>query len=425
MTTKKPEGPMAELARIKRKAGNVLLGELEKAELAEFEADSDRRADCLHPSEMAKEDWCYRASYYRIKHNQWVKDEKFSPQMQRIFATGNEAHTKWQRRMRATGKLWGDWRCIVCRTVRGECFEPPWELCHRLDEDEDPRPHIWEYREVSLAWGIVSGHEDGGIGSVDPAAPDHMVLDGNSYLVELKTIGTGTVRHDAPDLLKEHYKELKDGGRVYDIDSLWRTITKPFPTHTRQANVYLWLAGEMGLPFKKVRFLYELKHNSSTKEFVIVPSERIMKPILTGMRVVEYALEQGVPPECNQKDENGENCRQCTAYEEELFGAKQEDKAAGGGEPSATSGDGSGGTPPRRRVTRRRGKAPGEGDRPGHLGTAADGDAPRDPRGRDVPPGQRADEPVPVSEQVDAVPDGTGVGRSRGRIVRRKGRSEG
>lgn len=407
---------MAELAKIKRKAGNVLLGELEKAELAEFEADSDRRADCLHPSEMAREDWCYRASYYRIKNNRWVKAEKFNAQMARIFATGNEAHRKWQRRMRQTGKLWGDWRCMVCYEWRRACLEPSREgsvTCF----------HLWEYKEVNLQFGLVSGHEDGGM---------------DDYLVEVKTIGTGTVRHDDPERLKEHYKELVEGGRVYDIDSLWRAITKPFPTHTRQANIYLWLAGKMGLPFQKVRFLYELKHNSSTKEFVIVPSERIMKPILTGMRVVEYALEQGVPPECNQKDENGENCRQCTAYEEELFGAKQEDSnTAGGASVGRCSGSevgreaasqrsqpADGGPAPRRRVTRRRGKAPGEGDRAGGVGKPTGGNAPGDTGGRDVAPGQSPHEPLPEAQPVDQVPAGPGVGRSRGRIVRRKGRGE-
>lgn len=409
MTTKKPEGPMAELARIKRKAGNVLLGEMEKAELAEFEADSDRRADVLHPSEMAKEDWCYRASYYRIKHNRWVKDEKFNPQMQRIFATGNEAHTKWQRRMRATGKLWGDWKCLVCDQWVRAAFEPPVDYWSSNspgcgDYGSNEYGHRWEYKEVSLHYGLVAGHEDGAI---------------DDFLVEVKTIGTGTVRHDNPDLLKEHYKELVEGGRVYDIDSLWRAITKPFPTHTRQANVYLWLAQQMGLPFQKVRFLYELKHNSSTKEFVIVPSERIMKPVLTGMRAVEYALGQGVPPGCNQKDENGGNCSQCTAYEEAIYGAKQEDNTA------IAIGDGAGGAAPRRRVTRRRGKAPGEGDRAGEVGSSPGRDAPGDTGGRDVAPGQSPHEPLPEAQPVDQVPAGPGVGRSRGRIVRRKGRGEG
>lgn len=396
--TSKPVGVMAEMARI-RKSKNVLLGELEKAELAEFEAESDRRADVLHPSEMAKKDWCYRASYLRIKNNRYVKDEKFSAQMQRIFATGNEAHTKWQRRMRQTGKLWGDWRCTSCAWVAKGMLEPPTEFADGCTRSGG---HIWEYREVSLHHGLVAGHEDGAM---------------DDYLVEVKTIGTGTVRHDAPKLLAEHYKEVVGGGKIYDIDSLWKSLTRPFPTHVRQANVYLWLAKQMGLPFTRVRFLYELKHNSSTKEFSVPLSDRIMEPILTGIRVVEYALEQGVPPECNQRGD-GVDCSSCRPYNEE-FNAKPESPGGvtAGGEP--------GGAVPRKRVVRRRAEAQRPGDRTERVGSPTDGDAPRAARRRDGAGRPRADEAVHQPVEVDQVPDGSGSSGNGRRVVRRKGRSAG
>lgn len=423
MPTRKAEGKMGELAKTKR-AKDILLADLEAAALKTSGPDPDRRADVLHPSEMAKEDWCYRASYYRIKGNKEIRDEKFSFQMETIFDTGNEAHTKWQRRMRQTGKLWGDWQCIICKEWCRASFEPgkmPGCLTGYV-------LHIWEYKEVSLVSpdGLVQGHEDGAMceaTAIGAHLRESLGLP-PGYMVEVKTIGTGTIRMDSPKLLSRHYKELVEGGNILDIDSLWKELSRPFASHVRQANIYLWLAAQMGLPFDKIRLLYELKHNSAVKVFVVQPSERIMKPILTGIEIVKYALEQGVPPECNQKDESGRNCKQCAAYEESSD-AKTRSVVTGHRTAPGRPGEPSGGTAPRRRIIRRRAEDEGAGDRPGRVGEASPGEAPsRTPRRRDRDGRPVADAAVHEAEPLDSVPRRAGSGGPGRRVVRRKRRGE-
>jgi hypothetical protein len=406
----KAEGKIAELAKAKRGKG-VLIPELQAAALKTSGADPDRRIDVLHPSEMAKDDWCHRSSYYRIKYLRLPEDEPFSFQMESIFDAGNEAHTKWQNRMRQTQKLWGDWRCLVCLQWARAQWEPSRFEGRCLVAGVS---HLWEYKEVSLAHGLVSGHEDGVMAERGDALP----TDGSAYLVELKTIGLGTARHDNKDYLSLYYKELASGKKIYDYDGLWKDLSRPFGSHVRQSNIYLWLAREMGLPVKRCRYLYEYKPNQAVKEFVIPLSERIMKPILTGVASVEYALEHGEPPAC-PNDDGG--CKQCKAYEEMLDG-KPKDQA--GGVTSRRPGDAPGGTVPPRRVVRRRGGAAPARDRSGGVGEASREDAARAAGRRDRDEGPRDDAALHEPVAVDAVPECPGGGSPGRRVVRRKASSE-
>ena len=59
---------MTELAKVlgaSLKKKSELIGLVERHLLAGPEV-TERRTDCIHPSEAAHEDWCPRATYYRI-----------------------------------------------------------------------------------------------------------------------------------------------------------------------------------------------------------------------------------------------------------------------------------------------------------------------------------------------------------------------
>ena len=290
---------MAERAKIK-KQGGILLPELKKVALADFIPGHPEGDDCIHPSEMAKSDWCPRATYYRLATGKAIETDTFSFTMESIFEEGHSVERKWQNQMRKTGKLWGTWKCLVCGYLTGNQLEPEPSYCGGYVRVH----HIWEYKEVALmdAPSMIAGHEDGAMCTVGPA---DYILDPPGYLVECKTIGVGTVRRDAPKLMARNYN--KDAG-LYDYDSIWRDLRRPFSAHVRQANVYLWLAKQMGLHFDTCQLLYEYKFNQQTKEFTIKLTDSIIEPLLEKAR---SALPAGFPPPCQFG-----GCAQCMAYEE-------------------------------------------------------------------------------------------------------------
>src|SRR5258708_1016138 len=98
-------GRLADYAEIKKNK-NVLLSDIQAHLLAETSKPTDRRQDIIHPSEMAKGDWCHRATYYRLAGWTPPKDDKFSFVLQNIFAEGHEIHRKWQKWISEMGRLW-------------------------------------------------------------------------------------------------------------------------------------------------------------------------------------------------------------------------------------------------------------------------------------------------------------------------------
>jgi hypothetical protein len=387
----KPTGNVKELVAAKRSKG-VLLPELRAVALKTAGDDGDRRKDVIHASELAHSDLCPRAVYFRIKTGKTTA-ESHSATMEFIFDEGNEIHAKWQRRMRQTGKLWGSWKCLICKVLSPDGWEPSPMAGKCLVGGV---MHIWEYAEVHLfdAATNIIGHEDGGMVEHEEGIRD-------PYFVEVKSIGSGTVRVDSPDTLKRYYVETTDGRMIYDMDQLWKDLSRPFLTHIKQGNIYLWLAEQMGLPFKSVRFLYEYKFNQQVKEFVITRSDDIIEELLTVAAGINYALKVGKPPECPSG-----GCKYC----------KDEDNASS---PSGSTAD----VDPvlKGRVGRRSQQAGRSGDRPEPVGTttrrraAADG-----PTRPDGGPRPAADEPLSRRRPVAPVPDapaGSGGGR---RVVRRK-----
>jgi CRISPR/Cas system-associated exonuclease Cas4 (RecB family) len=159
--------------------------------------------------------------------------------------------------------------------------------------------HFLEYKEVPLAAEeqfLIAGHEDGAVEDLNA-------------LVEIKSIGIGTVRFDNPKLLREYTVKTEDGKTVVDLDGLWKALRRPFGSHIRQTQIYLRLCKEMGLPFDKVIFLYEYKATQAHKEFVVKYNPEISEPLFETALDIKYALKQGKPPP--RPDFTGQDTKTC------------------------------------------------------------------------------------------------------------------
>ena len=153
--------------------------------------------------------------------------------------------------------------------------------------------HIWEYDEVTLNAKrelLIAGHADAGF---------------DDTLVEIKSIGLGSIRMDAPELLARY-----QDGKMTDLTGLWKALSKPLVSHLRQGDVYLHLAHVLGLPFTRIVYLYEFKANQLTKEFTIsYDAGRSMK-LVAKAEEVKYAIESGIAPKCIR----GHGCKQCDVF---------------------------------------------------------------------------------------------------------------
>src|ERR1700733_5547900 len=245
----KVDGKFKDYRDIKKQRG-VVLPLVQEYLLAHWGED-DRPQNVVHSSEMSKPDWCIRATAYRLQSGMvGGTPDKFNFILQNIYSEGDEIHAKWQRWLTDTGKLWGDWRCIVCgERAPGQLVPNPWMNPCEHYVSVGRSPHIWKYEEVNLHHGIISGHEDAAIG-------DH--------LVEFKSIGIGTLRKGNPDLLKKHAVQTKAGKTIYDLERVWQGVRSPFRSHVIQTNIYLWLARQMDLPFKRASIVYEHKYDQRT-----------------------------------------------------------------------------------------------------------------------------------------------------------------
>jgi hypothetical protein len=140
---------------------------------------------------------------------------------------------------------------------------------------------------------LISGHADG-------AVPDI------NALIEIKSVGTGTVRIEAPDI----YTKNTDGSYI-DLQGLWKDIKEPFPSHIRQGQLYLALCKLNKIPFDQIIFIYEAKFNQGVKEFPVKYDPEVSKGILRSCSDIVSALDLNGPiPECP----NGTSCKDCEQY---------------------------------------------------------------------------------------------------------------
>ncbi len=296
-TRTKITGRLKTLADIKQTGG--LLSEIQTHRLKKT-ATNDRRQDVIHPSEMAKADWCPRATYYRIRDvraGRSLPPETFGAQLDNIFEEGHMIHAKYQGWLTDMGVLWGDWLCINCgNQERAQIIPNTCAAC--LAE------HSFHYREIPLTaekTHLITGHADGAVGTT---------------MLEIKSIGVGTLRLDASQLVTAHTHKTVTGKSVLDLDGLWKAIKRPLPSHNRQGNIYLWLAQQMGLPFTTMTFLYEFKATQAVKEFTVTMSDRIITPLLDSALDIRYGLDRGRPPARAFTDRTKKPCKSCAFVDE-------------------------------------------------------------------------------------------------------------
>lgn len=262
-----------------KKSNPRLIGDIERHLLAK--TPEVRRTDVLHPSEMAKSDWCLRASYFALS-GMPVKKENPNLRLQSIFDEGHFIHAKWQNWFSEMGVLHGYWDL-------GTPNNKTWATSKDLAGIPNK-----VYKEVPLVYDElrIAGHADGWIKGI-----------GEDCLIEIKSIGAGTIRIEAPDLIAK-----ADG----DLQGAWRSIRRPFSTHVMQGQIYLELMRRLGHEVNEIVFLYELKADQDYKEFVIKADfELVESKFLKAKRVCE-AVEAGTPLECTNNGSLG--CKQCQQF---------------------------------------------------------------------------------------------------------------
>lgn len=281
-----PSGNLKELIDIRDKE-TVLLGSVQEHLLKTYQ-NQNRRIDIIHPSEMAKADWCPRQTFLRIKTGK-KPESKFNFQMESIFEQGNVIHKKWQGWLNDMGLLWGTWKCWCDRHHRWEATSA--RACPTCNTTIGI-----EYCEVPLSAEekyLVAGHADGAVVS-------------KKTLIEIKSIGVGTLRHEAPNLLKEYTVETVAGKKIYDSEGMWRAIKRPFMSHLKQGQIYLRIADELKLPFETMTYLYESKATQAFKEFNIKYDSSFTDDLFDYALDIKYAIDNNkseatVPCLCDEK----------------------------------------------------------------------------------------------------------------------------
>jgi hypothetical protein len=391
----KPIGSSARFAQA-RKNENDLLADCERLLLHEatkpqMQNGGERRLDVIHPSEMAKSNWCPRSTWLRIT---LAMEDRLPPvdphhfQLENIFEEGHEYHRKWQARFRRMGRLQGRWYCNAC-----------WHRWFDVSPIECPKCHVGasaiDYHEVPLRDDehLIVGNADGEVLAADWM---HSVITTEDRLIEVKSIGEGTIRMELPRLLQKHTHDVPgDWGKttkVLDTRGVWKEINSPFGPHLRQGLIYLRMRALMtkkyGLsPVERLTFIYEFKPTSMVKAFEIVRDDEAVDDLWEMCKDIKYALEGGRPPKCIKRDGP---CDQCKPYEELVTGNKE---SGNGHNTGATQAGRATEEEPRGRRRAREAEPA--------VAEQAEDRHPRPRRaGSDRSGGQRADGPTRAADQV-------------------------
>jgi CRISPR/Cas system-associated exonuclease Cas4 (RecB family) len=202
-------------------------------------ASEERDTKHFHPSEICKKDWCPRSSWYKVKG--YPEEVTSVPQFTtlNIFQTGHDIHNKWQH----------------------------WLLLSGVLEEAEVAIYDEEHHLLGHADGIVSD------------AKGRAVL-------EIKSIGMGSLRLEEPEIFEKYSK------KEITADEAWKAIRKPFETHLRQINLYMYVLGiHDGI------VLYENKANQEVKEFEIKYQPELIESILATCHNLKKALELDTPPQ--------------------------------------------------------------------------------------------------------------------------------
>lgn len=264
-----------------------LLGDIERH--LQKRPVGDRSTTVLHPSEIIKKDWCKRASYFLLNGATKVAD-KPGLRLQSIFDEGHAIHAKWQKWFQEMGVLHGQFQCCRCDHVTWGTSPEACEGCGA------PAKYL-TYEEVTLRDDSlrIQGHTDGWVKGI-----------GDDCLIEIKSIGPGTIRTEASNLMYDN-----NG----DFMKAFNSIRRPFSPHIMQGQLYLELMNRMGNPINEIVFLYELKADQSYKEFSIKADYELVEHIFDGAKFVVDSVDAGEEPPCTNNP--GKTCKQCAPYKEE------------------------------------------------------------------------------------------------------------
>lgn len=328
-----------------------------------------RAIRAVHPSDVYPKDWCARATWFRITTGE-VRNPTFLTR-EIIFAEGHEYHRKWQHWLWDLGRLIGMFACAACGNEWWDTSPSECSWCH-IDR------RGLEYREVPVRDDDINlvGHADGML--VEP--------DDEPSLLEIKSIGEGTVRLYHPALLAKN-THVVDGRKIIDMHKVWRDLRSPFRDHIKQVNIYGALKG-----VTTARIVYEFKATGAFKEFKITLDPDIAAPLLQRAKDINDAAARGEEPACTSGDKA---CARCRPYDEETTDGEGE------AEDDQRPADGAAG------VDGRTGAGPAP---------AADGGDADPAGGRDRPTGPGVD---------GAVPGVAGLARLSERTARRRRRAGG
>jgi hypothetical protein len=269
-----------------KKRPTRLVGDIERHLL--MRPAGDRRTDVLHPSEIIKADWCLRSSYFLLRGATKVSETP-NLRLQSIFDEGHAIHAKWQRWFHDMGVLHGYFKCLACGTKEFGTSLFDCSACNLTG--------TMEYAEVTLVDESlrIAGHTDGWIKGI-----------GNDCLIEIKSIGPGTIRAESPQLMQD------SGG---DFMKAWGSVRRPFRSHVLQGQMYLELMRRMGNDVNEIVFLYELKADQSYKEFSTQADFEIVRHIFEAAEKVVKFVEENTPPPCTNNASG--TCKYCSPYKED------------------------------------------------------------------------------------------------------------
>jgi CRISPR/Cas system-associated exonuclease Cas4 (RecB family) len=242
--------------------------------------NAHRDTDHLHPSDLSKTNWCLRSTYYKVKD---VEESDPSPPTFRrlnIFEEGHYIHDKWQKWLWDAGVLVGEFGCKACPNVwwakaPGHCPECYSDKLY--------------YREVPVTDDehMLMGKADG------------IIDDGTEAVLEIKSIGLGTIRWDAPNLYAGYEDES------LNLDGLWKAIKRPLLPHLRQLNLYMYCLGiHDGI------VIYEFKPTQEVKEFHVKYNENLIADVLDDAKQLVTSIKADVLPP-RHKDAKNKSCAVC------------------------------------------------------------------------------------------------------------------
>lgn len=251
------------------------------------QAPEQRDNTHLHPSNMAKENWCHRASWFQLK-GFIIPEPPMKFQRASMFQEGNLTHSKHQDYIARMGNLWGEWKQDGTKSI--------------FSESAKVDLRCYEYLEVPLKHPTLplQGHGDGLVVGL-----------GDDFWLEIKSMGVGSFRED--------YGLLS--ANANDALAAWKDIKTPFMSHKKQAQIYMGIAHDMHdagtwrrpTPPESCVFLYEYKGDQTLKEFSLDYSPIAWRRYKAMAESIYRDVLHNQVTSCNVSDEG---CASCLPYDE-------------------------------------------------------------------------------------------------------------